>query len=207
MTGKRDAAAIMAMAVVVAAATLSVVVQCWCIALRDMAPSSGAAVTTIWPQRSHATTFPSLPQVLGPIVFGDKAKMAQLNAIVWPAIRAKIEAEIARCDADPAVDVVVFEAAILLEAGWEDLAQAMWVLCVEPGTAVERIMQRNGLSEADARMRVESQMTNEERLERAGPGASVLWNSGTLEVFEAAIEASWALTMASRGGVGAEGKA
>ena len=128
--------------------------------------------------------------------------MAQLNAIVWPAIRAKIEAEIARCDADPAVDVVVFEAAVLLEAGWEDLAQALWVLCVEPGTAVERIMQRNGLSEADARMRVESQMTNEERLEKAGPGASVLWNGGALEAFDAAIEASWALTMASRGGGG-----
>lgn len=65
---------------------------------------------------------------LGGIVFADKAQMAALNAIVWPAIRALLEREIARVrkGEEGAVRVVVLEAAVLLEAGWTDLVDEVW---------------------------------------------------------------------------------
>jgi len=133
-------------------------------------------------------------KVLAPIVFGDPSQMERLNSIVWPVIRAKIEAEVAKCG-DAGKDVVVVEAAVLLEAKWNDMVQSLWVVCVEPETAVQRIMKRNNLPEKEARKRVNFQMGNQERLALAGPDAHVIWNNGSLEEYKANIHAEYTETM------------
>ena len=53
--------------------------------------------------------------VLGPIVFSDPKCMKDLNAIVWPAIRKLIIKKLDQLRREH-VDVVVIEAAVLLEA-------------------------------------------------------------------------------------------
>ena len=41
--------------------------------------------------------------------------------------------------------MVVLEAAVLLEAGWTDAVDEVWVVVVEPEVAIVRAMSRDGL--------------------------------------------------------------
>ena len=100
-------------------------------------------------------------------VFGRRDALARLNAIVWPAIRRLAEARIARLRASDPEGVVVLEAAVLLEAGWEDLVDEVWVLLVDPDTALRRAAARDGAGETALRRRIDAQLSNRERARRA----------------------------------------
>ena len=60
-------------------------------------------------------------KVLGGKVFGDPDGLKKLTDIVWPEIRKLAEAEIAESKATNPERVVVLEAAVLFEAGWQDI--------------------------------------------------------------------------------------
>ncbi|MGB1598196.1 MAG: dephospho-CoA kinase, partial [Promethearchaeia archaeon] len=47
-------------------------------------------------------------------------------------------------------EVCVMEAAVLLEAGWHDIVDEVWVVVVPEAEAKRRLMARNALSEEDA---------------------------------------------------------
>jgi len=113
---------------------------------------------------------------LGPIVFSDPAQLQALNAIVWPAIKQLLKDAIAEAvdefDKGNAGErgftpVIVVEAAVLLEASWEDLVDEIWVVTCPPAVAKERLMARNNLTAEQAMTRISSQMSNEERGEAA----------------------------------------
>lgn len=105
-------------------------------------------------------------RALGGIVFSDKSKMLELNDIVWPEIRALIIEELApyrNLDSPSAVPVVAIEAAVMIEAKWYDLFDQVWVVVTDEDTAIQRLIQRNNLTEEQARQRISIQTTNEER--------------------------------------------
>ena len=77
---------------------------------------------------------------------------------------------------------------MLFEAGWEDLVDEVWVVVVEPEQAIQRLATRNGLDEAAARARIESQLSNDERTARAN---TVITNNGTLDDLQSAIQRAW----------------
>ena len=58
-------------------------------------------------------------KVLGSIVFSDKNEKQVLESIVWPEIRRLIRVRIDQ--ASPSAKLLVVEAAILIEANWNDL--------------------------------------------------------------------------------------
>jgi len=74
--------------------------------------------------------------------------------------------------------VVVIEAAVLLEAGWQDLTDEVWVVTVPEPIAMQRLIARNGFSEDEARSRIRAQLSNEERARHAD---AVIDNSGSIE--------------------------
>lgn len=59
--------------------------------------------------------------MLGAKVFGKPEEMTRLTDIVWPGIRKLAEQEIASLEAAEH-QVAVLEAAVMIEAGWQDLA-------------------------------------------------------------------------------------
>lgn len=121
--------------------------------------------------------------VLGSIVFSEPAKMKDLQNIVWPEIRVLIAQSLHDLDRK-GIDVVVLEAAVMIEAGWQDLVSTLWVINVDKDVALKRLMKRNGLSEVEALKRIDSQLSNEERVKRAN---LVLDNSSpekTVDEFE-----------------------
>jgi dephospho-CoA kinase len=126
-------------------------------------------------------------RALGAKVFGDPAKRKQLEGIVWPWMRATMEARLERLRAD-GVPHVVLEAAVLIEADWTGLVDQVWVVIVDPQVARERIVQRNGLSEEQADQRIQAQLTNAERTEIA---QVIIENNGTLDELRSEVDAAW----------------
>jgi dephospho-CoA kinase len=125
-------------------------------------------------------------RVLGGLVFGKPEEMSKLTGIVWPLTRARIE-EMARDHAQEP-GVLVFEAAVLLEAGWTDLVDEVWVVTVPVEVARTRLMARNGLTEEQADARIGSQISNAEREAAADV---IIDNRGSLEELETAVRNAW----------------
>ncbi len=126
-------------------------------------------------------------QILGGKVFGDGEQMRRLTDIAWPEIHRMAKVEIAECKRRGA-EVVVLEAAVLIEADWLDLVDEVWVMSVKPAVARERLMVRNKLSEEQAQARLDSQISNREREEHADVKVE---NSGDLAQFEKRITFQW----------------
>ena len=127
-------------------------------------------------------------RILGGKVFGAPDQLKRLTDIVWPVIRQFATAEINELREREPQTVIVLEAAVLIEAEWQDLADEVWVVHVEPESAKKRLMDRNNLDADAAQARIDSQITNEERLEHADVDIA---NGGTLKKFLAAIDGEW----------------
>ncbi|MGI9322036.1 MAG: dephospho-CoA kinase, partial [Pseudomonadales bacterium] len=84
--------------------------------------------------------------------------------------------------------VVVLEAAVALEAGWNDFTDELWVVIAEPEIAIERAMKRDGLTREAVEQRLASQWKNAERTAKADV---VIENNGSLADLLTAVDAAW----------------
>jgi dephospho-CoA kinase len=101
-------------------------------------------------------------KALGALVFADAAARGRLNAIVHPRVR---EEEARRADAwkdDPAA-IVVSEAALLVEAGVHPRFDRLIVAHCGAEQQLQRLMARDGIGEAAARARIDSQLALDEK--------------------------------------------
>ncbi len=129
-------------------------------------------------------------RALGGIVFADPTKREELQAIVWPRMKEMMRGRLAELR-DAGTAVAVIEAAVLIEAAWTDLVEEVWVVQVPESIAVERLISRNGFSEADALARIRAQLTNEQR---AAHARIVIDNSGAIEQARAKVREALAAT-------------
>ncbi len=127
-------------------------------------------------------------RVLGGKVFGAPQELERLNAILWPEIRRLIAEEIAQIRERDKDSVIVVEAAVLLEAGWQDLCDEVWVLTTAPEAAIERLQSRNGLTRDAALARINAQMSSKDRAAR---GQVVVDNSGPEQQLIQKIDRAW----------------
>eukprot|EP00794_Sanderia_malayensis_P011790 gene11790-13010_t len=126
-------------------------------------------------------------RALGNLVFSDRRKLNQLNRIVWPEIRRMVDEKLCKM-ADDGIEVCIVEAAILFEAGWDELVNEVWVTTVPADEAVKRIVERDGFNETQARIRIEAQMTSRERISRSHVVISTLWEP---EFTQKIVEKAW----------------
>lgn len=103
---------------------------------------------------------------LGPIVFGDPLKLDQLNGIVRPVILSLLRQRLVQLGKE-GVKLVFVEAAILFEADWDHLMDESWVVIVPPLIARQRLVERNKITLEQADQRLQAQMSNLERIQRA----------------------------------------
>ncbi len=127
-------------------------------------------------------------RALGGKVFGDPEALARLTDIVWPLIRELASQEIEELRAAKRAQIVVLEAAVLLEASWEDVVHEVWVVVIEENVAIDRLVSRDGMSREDALARIHSQLSNRERLERSDRAID---NSGTLDELKSHLDLEW----------------
>ncbi len=104
---------------------------------------------------------------LGRIVFDDPGSLKRLTDIVWPKIREGLKDRMAGGRDGEGTDVLVVEAAVLFEAGWENLFDEIWVVTAPEKDVLERLERQRNQKPEQTRARVRAQMTNEEREKRA----------------------------------------
>ena len=125
---------------------------------------------------------------LGPRVFADPAALDTLNGILHGKIFAYIQGQIAYIRRAEAAHVVVVEAAVLLEAGWQALVDRLWVVVAPVETAIARLRDDRGVPEDQARARIAAQMSNDERIAHAD---TVIHNAADLDALRGAVTAAW----------------
>ena len=104
---------------------------------------------------------------LGKIVFDDPGSLKRLTDIVWPKIREGLKDRMAGERDGGDTEVLVVEAAVLFEAGWENLFDEIWVVTAPEKGVLERLERQRNQKPEQTRARVRAQMTNEEREKRA----------------------------------------
>ena len=124
---------------------------------------------------------------LGALVFSDPEQLAKLNAIMHPRMAGMVSDRIEQFRAVGA-PVVVVEAALMFEAGWETLVDEVWVVDSPLDLVMKRLYARNGMDEAEVNRRIKSQMDIRERLERADV---VVDNAGDLAALEQVVDSLW----------------
>lgn len=126
---------------------------------------------------------------LGALVFGDSDRLAALNRIVHPAVRRESQRRFrAAREADPDA-VVVYDVPLLAEARGAGEWDRIVVAHAPAEVRVARMVEHRGMSESEARSRVASQASDEERLRIADV---VIDTSGGMEQTLAQADALWA---------------
>jgi dephospho-CoA kinase len=127
-------------------------------------------------------------QALGKIVFADPEALRTLNRIVHPKMFERMAGLIAELRARSGMKAIVVEAAILIEANWQPLADQIWLVIASEPVVIERLAKQRHLSPEQVRTRIAAQLSNEERLKHAHV---VIRNDGSLDEVRAAVQHAW----------------
>ena len=121
---------------------------------------------------------------LGGIVFNDPEELAKLNRIMHPRMGQMVAMMIKEEDSD----VVVVEAALLLEAGWDQLVDEVWCTEAAEEIVINRLKVRSGLSREEAQKRINAQMSTKERKLRS---QVMIENNGDLAELTKVVGQIW----------------
>ena len=103
---------------------------------------------------------------LGDAVFSDRRLLADLEAIVHPAVRRVVVERLNDLER-VGVDIVAIEAIKLLESPLRERCDAVWVVRCDEAEAVERAARSRGVPEADVLERLANQSPQAEKVAAA----------------------------------------
>ncbi len=136
---------------------------------------------------------------LGKIVFGDETARRKLEAIIHPRVRARA----AEIEAGAAADaIVVHDIPLLVETGQADRFDLVLVVDVPLEVQVQRLTAQRGMTDEEAKQRIASQASRDDRLAAADV---VVDNSGSLADLDRRLDEVWA-TLEHRQGHGPDTK-
>ena len=116
-------------------------------------------------------------KALGSIVFNNDSKLIQLNRLTHPKIKEKIleKVELIRKNQK---EIVIIDAALLVEGEYLDLIDKLLVVYCDKNVQIERVMKRDNCSKEEALSRINSQLSQEDKITY---GDYIIDNSGTYE--------------------------
>lgn len=120
--------------------------------------------------------------LLGTIIFNDPQEREWVEQLIHPYVRNCFERDRARLTDRPVIVMVI---PLLFEANLTHLVTEIWVVTCPEAQQLERLMQRNGLTEADAIARIKSQWPLSRKCDRADV---VLENTGDRQHLYAQID-------------------
>jgi dephospho-CoA kinase len=114
--------------------------------------------------------------VLGAYVFNNKDELQVLNSITHPAVRKRIFWKLL-CSCTQRM--VILDVPLLFESGLDRICHVTITVKCDDELQLKRLLKRNAsMTETEAKQRISSQLSNNERAERAD---YVIDNSGSLE--------------------------
>jgi|LSQX01.1.fsa_nt_gb dephospho-CoA kinase len=129
---------------------------------------------------------------LGKLVFTNPDALAKLNSITHPAIKGRIEDRINNLKAQDFKGVVVVDAALLLETGWETMVDQVWVVDAPMEKRIERLMIRDNFTRDQALSRINSQMSQQERIAKAD---KIIYNNSDIDSLREQVQRIWNETL------------
>ena len=126
---------------------------------------------------------------LANIVFAYPEKLAQLEAIVHPAVEQAVQDGIEAADAP----VAIIEAIKLLEGGLKSICDEIWVVTAPEEVQIVRLMEDRGMTEQEARRRMRYQSPQDWKAAQADV---VIVNDSDLAALEARVTRAWEEMMA-----------
>lgn len=103
---------------------------------------------------------------LGNIVFNDDQKLVLLNSLTHPKIKEKILSKINEIR-NIGKSLVVIDAALLIEGGYLDILDKLIVITCKESIQISRIQLRDNLTKEQALSRMNSQMSQDEKIKYA----------------------------------------
>lgn len=121
---------------------------------------------------------------LGRLVFADTEALSSLEAIIHPLVRQAVDILIRRAPQQ----VIVVEAIKLLESSLSRNCDSVWVTYAPEEMQLRRLMEKRGMTEEGARMRIEAQPSQESKLAAADV---VIRNDRSFEDAWRQVVAAW----------------
>jgi dephospho-CoA kinase len=113
-------------------------------------------------------------KALGKIVFQNKEDLRRYIQVIMPRIRQEIEKKL-----EESVDeIIVLDAPLLFEEGFQNDVDLTITVYADESVQLQRLRDRDGFTEEEARNRINAQMDLKEKMDRS---TYVLNNSGSLE--------------------------
>ena len=109
-------------------------------------------------------------KALGALVFSDDEKRRQLEGILHPLILQTMLEETAASSAS----IVAWDVPLLFETGLDQQCDEVWCVYITLGEQLKRVMRRDHLSQQAAQARIDSQMSMEEKKNRAAHRISTM---------------------------------
>lgn len=105
-------------------------------------------------------------RALHDLVFSSIAHKRALEGIIHPLVQRNTVDEI-QAASEAGYSIVVLDVPLLFETGMDVLCDETWTMSVDEATQLRRVCERDGLSEEQARARINGQMPMVERNARA----------------------------------------
>ncbi len=123
-------------------------------------------------------------KALASIVFTDMNKKLKLDEVMFKAIIAETKSLVEVYSQDDPVGILI-DAPLLFEAGLDKECDLVLLIVADMDVRIHRVCARDGATEQEVRNRINSQMSDEEKISRSHV---VVDNSGSLEELEEQLE-------------------
>ena len=124
---------------------------------------------------------------LGRVVFADSAARDRLNAIVHPATRRRVSSRLRRL-AGAGHEWAAVEATLLIEAGWRNMVDRLWVVTAPTDHVIARLRRDRGQDEELVRRRMTAQMPPLRMMEQAD---DIIYNDGGVQALRMRVTSLW----------------
>jgi dephospho-CoA kinase len=125
---------------------------------------------------------------LAAIVFNDEDARARLNAITHPRVRERTSELIAEASKSNPDGVIVYAIPLLVETARDRTFDAVVTVSASPEVRIQRLIEHRGMARDEAKARVASQATEEERQAIADV---IIDTDGTLAQTQAQVDGLW----------------
>ena len=124
---------------------------------------------------------------LSVLVFSSKSLQNKLNKIVWPEV-SSVMIDAAEKAQNDGVTLFIVDAALLIEAGFNDFFNSILLITADKSMRLNRILLRKNIPENQIEKRMALQMPESEKQKQA---QTTLKNNGNMQELHTQLELFW----------------